>query len=157
MSLKHILKANTTLMDHDKMWPIPNNSNFNSSYFEDYSNEPMAMMNPKFLLLITILWSLISIIGIFANLCVIAVMLCGSKLTSATQYFIVNLAISDMLFLTICPTLALINLHGVIIYNHLPQFIGKVLCKSDYFSTHVTVFITCLTLLSMTFGKTLRY
>jgi hypothetical protein len=61
-----------------------------------------------------------------------------------------------MLFLTICPTLALINLHGVIIYNHLPQFIGKVLCKSDYFSTHVTVFITCLTLLSMTFGKIWR-
>ena len=113
-----------------------------STYIYDYENEDngLLMMSPNLLLTFTIVWSLISFIGILANLSVVAVMLCGSKLTSATQYFIINLAISDTLFLAICPTLALVNLHRVIIYDHLPTFFAKVICKSDYFSTHVSTF-----------------
>jgi hypothetical protein len=111
---------------------------YNMSNEQDYEDTNPAMLSQPLLLTFTIVWSLISFIGIFANIGVFTVMLCGPKLTP-TQYFIINLAISDTLFLTICPTLALINLHGVIIYDHLPSFLAKAICKSDYFSTHVTL------------------
>ncbi len=140
--------SSSDFLINNKMNELQNLSNFsnksgNISSIYDYENEDssLLMMSSRMLLTFTILWSLISFIGIFANLSVVAVMLCGSKLTSATQYFIVNLAISDTLFLAICPTLALVNLHRVIIYDHLPTFFAKVICKSDYFSTHVNIFI----------------
>ena len=119
----------------------------------DAMNDEFKGPSDNFLLIITILWSVISLIGILANLVVILVMICGSKLTSATHYFIINLAASDLVFLLTCPTLALVNLHGLINLNDLPQILGKIICKFDYFSSHVSVFITCLTLMSMTFGE----
>jgi hypothetical protein len=119
----------------------------------DIVNDDFKGPSKNFLVIITILWSVISLIGILANLVVILVMICGSKLTSATHYFIINLAVSDLVFLLTCPTLALVSLHKLINYNHLPKILGKFICQFDYFSSHVSVFITCLTLMSMTFGK----
>jgi hypothetical protein len=152
---------------------LSNSYESENAFEEDLDND---LMIHYFLLTITILWILIASVGVMANLIVICVMVCGTKLTSATQYFIINLAISDLLFLIICPTLALINLHRVIISNHFPEFLVKILCKLDFFSSHVSnlskrdcfrhffqqtnflifkmiVFITCLTLMSMTFDR----
>lgn len=106
-----------------------------NEFEEDLDNDVMIHY---FLLTITVLWILIASVGVMANLIVICVMVCGTKLTSATQYFIINLAISDLLFLIICPTLALINLHRVIISNHFPEILVKILCKLDFFSSHVS-------------------
>ena len=89
-------------------------------------------------IVVSIVWPLIEIVGVLANAAVLIVMLCASRLTSATQYFIVNLALSDLLFLVICPTLALMNYHQLIIYEKLPQLVGDILCKLDYYSTHVS-------------------
>ena len=126
------------IIDFNRTFPL-HNSSLNQSV--DENSESPDLLSVPVLLTFTIVWSLISFIGILANLSVVGVMLCGSKLTSATQYFIINLAISDTLFLTICPTLALINMHHVIIYDHLPSFLAKAICKSDYFSTHVSCLI----------------
>jgi hypothetical protein len=131
MSISNLILSNQTFLLE------LNSSNINNISNEiEYDNENSAIISQPLLLLITIVWSLISLIGILANISVFTVMLCGSKLTP-TQYFIINLAISDTLFLAICPALLLINIHGVIIYDHLPSFLAKAICKSDYFSTHV--------------------
>ena len=131
MSISNLILSNQTFFLELNSSTISNISNE-----IDYDNENSAIISQPLLLLITIVWSLISLIGILANISVFTVMLCGSKLTP-TQYFIINLAISDTLFLAICPALLLINIHGVIIYDHLPSFLAKAICKSDYFSTHV--------------------
>jgi hypothetical protein len=96
-----------------------------------------AIGQPRNLLLFTILWTLIAIVGILANSVVVVVMVFSAKLTSATQYFIINLAISDILFLAICPTLVLINVHKLISFEAMPELVAKLLCKADYFSSHV--------------------
>jgi hypothetical protein len=127
--------------------------NSTTSECDAVNDESAIGPSNRFLWIITFLWAFISLVGILANLVVILVMICGSKLTSATHYFIINLAASDLVFLLTCPTLALVNLHDLIDYSRLPQILGKIICKFDYFSSHLSVFITCLTLMSMTFGK----
>lgn len=116
-----------------------NDSNISDDYYVVAENGgPPVMNDPKFLVATTVVWLAISFVGIAANLCVIVVTFCcWSIKKSATQYFITNLAISDMLFLLISPTLALINLHDLISFNHLPYFVGVVICKADYYLTHV--------------------
>jgi hypothetical protein len=105
---------------------------------DDESFDPM-IGQPGNLLLFTILWILIAVVGILANTCVISVMLFSAKLTSATQYFIINLAISDILFLAICPTLVSINVHKLISFEQMPSLLAKLVCKADYFSSHVFI------------------
>jgi predicted branched-subunit amino acid permease len=72
------------------------------------------------------IWSLISIIGILANGTVLAVIFLQSKLSSATQYFIVNLALSDLLFLAICPIFLMIN-YQTGFYKYLPLILGNII------------------------------
>lgn len=137
----------------------------------------------------SIIWGIIAIIGIFANGTVLVVIFLASKLTSATQYFIINLAISDLIFLAICPTFLIMN-YQTKIYNHLPLLLGRLYFKLYFiklsyfcyfrkiylqtrlffnacnykinknnlkrflkFKFKLTVFITCLTLTSMTFDR----
>ncbi len=88
-------------------------------------------------IIFTILWSLIAIFGILSNGCVLFVLLSNKKDLKVTQYFIINLAISDLLFLIICPSFSIINYNNIIIFDHLPEFLGAFICKLDYFSTHV--------------------
>lgn len=100
--------------------------------------EPFISENRAFLLTTTILWVSIAFIGVLANICVISVASCSSVKKSATYYFITNLAFSDMLFLLISPTLALFNLHQLITLGGLPELLGKVICKTDYYLSHVS-------------------
>jgi hypothetical protein len=105
--------------------------------------------------IMTAAWALIAILGILSNACVLVVFLMGKKNLNVTQCFIINLALSDMLFLIICPTFLIISYNDlqITIFNNIPEILGAFYCKLDYFSTNVCVFITCLTLLVMTFGK----
>ena len=121
----------------------PNMLQNNLSLYSDYANQTeqyegfIDIGQPDNLLLFTIIWPLIAVVGILANLCVIFVMIFSAKLTSATQFFIINLAISDILFLAICPTLVLINVHKLISFDQMPGLLAKLVCKADYFSSHV--------------------
>lgn len=103
-----------------------------------FDEAPFISENKTFLLVTTILWVLISFIGVLANICVISVASCSSGKKSATHYFITNLAVSDILFLLISPTLALFNLHQLIKVNSLPELLGKLVCKTDYYLSHVS-------------------
>ena len=108
------------------------NSTENEELFEDWNNIGFSY---KLNLAITIIWSIILIIGVLANGCVLLVMLCASQLKTATQYFIFSLASSDLLFLLICPTMALV---GYNFHSHYSDFLGLFLCKLSYGLTHVS-------------------
>nr|QVK45766.1 G protein-coupled receptor [Proales similis] len=112
-----------------------------------------SLISKEFLTVISAVWMLIAFIGIVANLFVILVIAFVRRNKTATHYFIVNLAISDTLFLAICPALAIANLHQFIDYNRMPFILAKIVCKLDFFSTHLAVFVTCLTLMSMTIDR----
>lgn len=130
--------ASSNLLTSTSSSAIDNQTYLLYDYMSE-TNETLAIEFPDIphLLFFTIIWPLIAGIGILANMCVIVVMLMSAKLTSATQFFIVNLAISDILFLTICPTLVLFNMHRVIELDNLPALLAKLICKADYFLSHV--------------------
>lgn len=139
MSLATTL-ASTNLLSTTSSSSIENQTYQVYDYMSE-TNETLAIEFPDIphLLFFTIIWPLITGVGILANMCVIVVMLMSAKLTSATQFFIVNLAISDILFLTICPTLVLFNMHRVIELDNLPALLAKLICKADYFLSHVYI------------------
>jgi hypothetical protein len=110
-------------------------------------------LTTNFILLLNILWSLIIIFGVSANSFVLGVLICGSRLTSTTQYFIINLATSDITFLLICPTVSLFHYNNI----NLNYLNGKLFCKFSYLLTHITAFTTCLTLMSMTLDRYLAF
>ncbi len=104
--------------------------------------------------IMTTLWALIAILGILSNACVLVVFLMSKKNLNVTQCFIINLALSDILFLIICPTFLIISTNDLQnnLFNNIPDILATFYCKLDSFSTNVCVFITCLTLLVMTLG-----
>lgn len=107
----------------------------------------------NFILLLNIIWGLIIVFGLGANSFVLGVLICGSRLTSTTQYFIINLATSDLTFLLVCPTISLFHYNNI----NLNYLNGKLFCKFSYLLTHVTAFTTCLTLMSMTIDRYLAF
>lgn len=116
--------------------PSSNSSINKTTYFLEPDNPPI-WEDHSFLFITSIIWVTISVIGILANMCVILVMFCSSTKKSATHYFITNLAFSDMFFLLISPTLAILNLNNSINFNQMPHFLGKLICKADYYLSHV--------------------
>ncbi|CAF0775044.1 unnamed protein product [Brachionus calyciflorus] len=129
---------------------LNNTSNISLNIFSNGTNVS-SQNTVTNLEIFTFLWIFISVVGILANSVVVIVL--PTKKRSPTEYFCLNLAISDMLFLFVCPTLSLISLHKLIIYENLPLLLAKIICKADFFLTHLTVFITCLTLMSMAFDR----
>lgn len=111
------------------------NESYNESFCELWE-ETSFVDNLSFFMSIT--WAIIAIVGILSNACVLVVMICNTQILTVTQYFIINLALSDMVFLIICPTFTIINYNQIIIFDHLPDLMGSFFCKLDYFSTHVS-------------------
>jgi len=87
----------------------------------------------------TATWSVITVCGVLSNGVVLAVFLCSSQLITVTQYYIVNLALSDLIFLLVCPAFLIVNYNQNFDYDNLPGTLGDFMCKLDYFSTHVSL------------------
>ena len=87
-------------------------------------------------LVVTILWPIIVVIGVLANGCVLMVIMCTSKTKTTTQYFLLSLSTSDLIFLLICPTNALIG-YNFEKFNFISDFQGLFLCKFSYALAHV--------------------
>lgn len=85
-------------------------------------------------LTVTIVWSIIIVIGVLANGCVLVVILCKKHLTTPTQYFIFSLASSDLIFLLICPTITLV---GYNYFSKLSVNFELLFCKIGFSLTHV--------------------
>ena len=90
-------------------------------------------------MIMTVIWVCIALIGILTNGCVLIVLFSNTQCFTVTQYFLISLALSDLLFLIICPTFSIINYNNIIIFDRFSEFLGLFICKLDYFSTHVSV------------------
>lgn len=130
--------------------PIVGNNSYEYTFFNyDYNNKtgPPDECNTiddydgftdKLNTIMTVTWSLITVFGVLSNGLVLAVFLGSSQLITVTQYYIINLALSDLIFLLVCPAFLIINYNQNLDYNQLPVALGNFMCKLDYFSTHVS-------------------
>ena len=95
-----------------------------------------------------VLFSLIVVIGTVGNLLVIYVILSRPIMQTATNYLLLNLAISDVAFLVICVPITAYKFAAV------TYPFGDVMCKVIGYVMYVTTYVTVYTLVAVSF---LRY
>ncbi|XP_077978927.1 G-protein coupled receptor 54-like [Glandiceps talaboti] len=124
-------------------------SNFPFFYDDDYnesksSNFTSDSDHPVFLetWLMPLIFALIFLIGTTGNFLVIFVILKHKRMRTATNYYILSLAITDFSFLLFCVPFT------ASIYATQWHF-GNLMCKFSYYLMSVTVQATCITLTAM--------
>ncbi|XP_060557530.1 galanin receptor type 1-like isoform X2 [Ruditapes philippinarum] len=95
---------------------------------------------------VPLLWGILTVVGAFGNALVIYTLVRhGDK--NATNYFVINLAISDFAFVVIVVPFT------ATLYA-LPEWIfGDGMCKITMYMIYVTLHATCLTLMAMTIDR----
>ena len=82
------------------------NATFSSSdaFYETFAWSPDLMMrhSPGISSIYCLAYFLVFVLGIIGNSCVVAVVVRSPRMRTVTNYFIVNLALADILVLTFC-------------------------------------------------------
>ncbi|XP_071490077.1 G-protein coupled receptor 54-like [Diadema antillarum] len=95
-------------------------------------------------LIVPIVFGIITVVGLVGNFCVILIIARNQAMRSVTNYFIMNNAISDMMFLLACAPITASSFA-------LPSWIfGDFMCKMVVYMQYVTVQASCATLVAMT-------
>ncbi|CAF0828025.1 unnamed protein product [Rotaria sp. Silwood1] len=92
-------------------------------------------------------WIIIAVAGIIGNSLVIFVAVRFQKLNNVTNCFIVNLAITDIVFLAFCMPLLVVQ------YTLDHWLFNEIFCKLLNFISFVSVLVTVLTLVAMTLDR----
>ncbi|XP_062589307.1 kiSS-1 receptor-like isoform X2 [Saccostrea cucullata] len=110
------------------------------------NNTTLIINDPIDPLPIIFIWSLLTFIGLAGNSVVIYIT-CLHAVKSATNSYILNLAISDIAFLVVVVPFTCL----AFIFNH--WVFADFGCKLFIFTQYVTVHATCLTLMAMTIDR----
>lgn len=95
-----------------------------SMYFNDGGNIPEV---PAYLFIyVTVIISLVFIVGIIGNVLVIAVVCQVRAMRNSTNYFLFSLSIADLCVLLICQPVAVMDF-----YAKERWYIGEVMCKRN--------------------------
>lgn len=109
-------------------------------------SEPEVDLPTEVVVILSIVWILIIVIGAIGNGSVIYVMLRFGE-RSVTNVYIVNLAFADLMFIVFVVPATLI--HMVV-----PSWIlGNIICKFSNYMIYATLHATCLTLSAMTVDR----
>lgn len=92
-------------------------------------------------------WVFIAVVGIIGNSLVICVAIRFQKLNNVTNCFIVNLAITDIVFLSFCMPLLVVQ------YTLEHWYFNQIFCKLLNFISYVSVLVTVQTLVVMTIDR----
>nr|QVN25221.1 kisspeptin-type receptor 4 [Asterias rubens] len=114
---------------------------------ETFYQQPADLKPPHHALLMPILFGILMVVGIVGNTLVIFVILKMRQFKTVTNYYVVNLAVADILFLCICaPSTA--AQYGS------PSFLGgRFMCKMVYYMQSVSAQVTCLFLVAMSIDR----
>ncbi|XP_030845804.1 G-protein coupled receptor 54-like [Strongylocentrotus purpuratus] len=97
--------------------------------------------------LVPAIFFLITLIGVVGNFLVIYVIIRHGQMKTVTNYYIVNLAITDVSFLLCCAPFT------AIVYAIPTWIFGRFMCKFVFFMMQVTAQATCLTLTAMSVDR----
>ncbi|CAF3003361.1 unnamed protein product [Rotaria socialis] len=122
---------------------IPSNQSDNNWDDNDNDNGPSLHIRIAF----ACAWIFIAVSGIIGNSLVISVAVRFQKLNNVTNCFIVNLAITDIVFLAFCMPLLVVQ------YTLDIWLFNEVFCKLLNFISFISVLVTVLTLVAMTIDR----
>ncbi|XP_072179664.1 G-protein coupled receptor 54-like [Diadema setosum] len=111
--------------------------------YEEVGGQPITLVN----WLVPLIFGFITVIGVLGNALVCYVILRHLQMRTATNYFIMNLAITDIAFLVCCAPFTA----SVFALNH--WIFGQFLCKFVFYMMHVTAQATCMMLTAMSIDR----
>ncbi|CAF0813553.1 unnamed protein product [Adineta steineri] len=114
----------------------------NSSWYEEDDGPSLPTR-----LVFACAWIFIAVAGILGNSLVIFVAIRFEKLSNVTNCFIVNLAVTDIVFLAFCMPLLVVQ------YTLEHWYFNQTFCKLLNFISFVSVLVTVLTLVVMTIDR----
>ncbi|XP_033112688.1 G-protein coupled receptor 54-like [Anneissia japonica] len=122
-----------------------------SSYYWVYFDENMTLPTWEYpdsnSIVIPIVIAVISILALSANCLVIYIVVSFPSMHTVTNFYILNLAVCDLLFIIVCAPVV------SVIYT-LPDWImGEFMCKLNAYIQYVTVQASCSTLTMMTLDR----
>ncbi|CAF1345225.1 unnamed protein product [Adineta ricciae] len=123
--------------------PMDHMTNLTNHTWPDWDNGPT--LHTRFIFVSA--WVLIAVAGIIGNSLVIFVAIRFEKLSNVTNCFIVNLAITDIVFLAFCMPLLVVQ------YTLDRWYFNQTFCKLLNFISFVSVLVTVLTLVVMTIDR----
>ncbi|UJR10499.1 hypothetical protein I4U23_014702 [Adineta vaga] len=125
--------------------------NSQSVTFDDHFNESETETHNSPLLHTRLIfasaWIIIAVAGILGNGLVIYVAIRFQKMINVTNCFIVNLAVTDIVFLAFCMPLLVAQ------YTLEHWLFNEIICKLMNFISFVSVLVTVLTLVAMTIDR----
>ncbi|XP_071803687.1 G-protein coupled receptor 54-like [Asterias amurensis] len=97
--------------------------------------------------LVPALIGIITLVGLVGNSIVVYVIVCQGHLKTVTNYYIVNLAITDIFFLVFCAPFT------ASIYATPSWLFGRFMCKFVFYMMQATAQATCATLTAMSIDR----
>ena len=142
-------------------WPLSGNTSsvmdvgvemVNGTNLTDHGNMT-AMMGPQSLpayaqVIITAFYSTVTILAIGGNLIVCYIVLAYQRMRTVTNYFIVNLAVSDLLMAVLCIPFTFVA-NALILYWPF----GAIMCPVVTYAQMVTVFLSAFTLVAISLDR----
>ncbi|CAO1425313.1 unnamed protein product [Diamesa hyperborea] len=118
-----------------------NNSLNNAGCSDSYD---MGLFNSGFQIVLHIMYITIFIIGVFGNFLVFYVFQSSPRMKTVTNFFIINLAVSDMLMSLFCIPFSFISLF---VLQYWP--VGEGLCKMVNYIQAISVLVSAYTLVAI--------
>ncbi|CAF3687720.1 unnamed protein product [Adineta steineri] len=137
-SIIHTHINDTNMNDHAHVFDNVSNS----SWYEEDDGPSLPTR-----LVFACAWIFIAVAGILGNSLVIFVAIRFEKLSNVTNCFIVNLAVTDIVFLAFCMPLLVVQ------YTLEHWYFNQTFCKLLNFISFVSVLVTVLTLVVMTIDR----
>ncbi|XP_022096775.1 G-protein coupled receptor 54-like [Acanthaster planci] len=110
-------------------------------------SEDLGIPGDVYPILVPLIIAVITVVGLVGNSIVVYVIVCQGHLKTVTNYYIVNLAITDISFLVCCApfTASLYATHS--------WLFGQFMCKFVFYMMQVTAQATCATLTAMSIDR----
>ncbi|XP_070543178.1 G-protein coupled receptor 54-like isoform X2 [Ptychodera flava] len=119
-------------------------ANATEPYFPEIIERPVMGIE---LILVPVFFSIIVLVGVTGNCIVLYIIFKHKEMQTVTNYYIANLALTDVAFLLICTT-STAALYGVPIW-----ILGDFMCRFVGYMQYVSVQATCATLTAMTVDR----
>ncbi|KAK4880920.1 hypothetical protein RN001_004239, partial [Aquatica leii] len=133
------------IIEDDYVWNTLNNSKVSSCEPDENSSNPI--MSPYFQGTVYVMYSIIFIVAMIGNGIICYIVVSSPRMRSVTNYFIMNLAIGDILITIFCVPFTSVS--------YLQQYwsFGGFLCPVVNYSQAVSVFVSAYTMVAISVDR----
>ncbi|XP_063058222.1 G-protein coupled receptor 83 [Engraulis encrasicolus] len=131
------------VMNHSTFW----NFSLDDEMYDSGGNDSTESQNPTMKVLLIVAYSVIIVISLFGNSVVCHVVVKNKRMHSVTSFFIMNLAIADLMITLLNTPFTLVR------FVHSTWVFGKAMCHVSRFAQYCSVHVSALTLVAIAIDR----